>query len=124
MKSDPGYTYDESMWIDWFIPLYPYTSVDEQNQQSSIPKDYELGQNYPNPFNPSTTIPFGIPKNTFVSLKVYNSFGQEIAELAGKEYPAGRHTVTFNASNLASGVYFCAMKAGDFAMVQKMTFLK
>lgn len=124
MKSDPGYSDDEARWIDWFIPLYPYTSVKEQNLQSSIPKDYALGQNYPNPFNPSTTISFGIPKNTVVSLKVYNSSGQEIAELAGKEYPAGRYTVTFNASTLASGVYYYAMKAGDFAMVQKMIFLK
>ena len=98
--------------------------MNDQNQQASIPKDYALAQNYPNPFNPSTTISFGIPKNSFVSLKVYNAFGQEIVELAGKEYPAGRHSVTFDASNLASGVYYYAMKAGDFAMVQKMTFLK
>jgi len=124
MKSDAGYSYDDARWVDWFIPLYPYTTVNDQNQQASIPKDYALAQNYPNPFNPSTTISFGIPKNSFVSLKVYNAFGQEIVELAGKEYPAGRHSVTFDASNLASGVYYYAMKAGDFAMVQKMTFLK
>jgi len=57
-------------------------------------------------------------------LKVYNSLGQEVAELAGREYSAGQHSVTFNASNLASGIYFYAMKAGDFSMVQKMILQK
>lgn len=122
MSSDPGYFFDQQKWVNWFSPLI--ASVHEQGQQSSLPKGFYLEQNYPNPFNPSATISFGIPKNTFVSLKVYNSSGQEIAELAGKEYPAGRHSVTFNASTLASGVYFCAMKAGDYSTVEKMTLLK
>jgi hypothetical protein len=124
MRSDPGYYYDQERWVDWLHPLRPQTSVQEQGRQSSLPKEFYLEENYPNPFNPSTTISFGIPKDAFVSLKVYNSFGQEIAELAGKDYPAGRHSVTFNASTLASGAYFCAMKAGDYAMVKKMTILK
>jgi hypothetical protein len=124
MSSDPGYPYDQSRWVNWFPPDNIITSVQEEGQQSLLPKEFYLEQNYPNPFNPSTTISFGIPKNTFVSLKVYNFLGQEITELAGKEYPAGRHSVTFNASTLASGVYFCAMKAGDYAMVKRMTMLK
>jgi hypothetical protein len=121
LRSDAHYVYEYG-WVNWFPPLLPATLV--QGQQSSLPKGFYLEQNYPNPFNPSTTISFGIPKDAFVSLKVYNSFGQEIAELAGKDYPAGRHSVTFNASTLASGVYFCAMKAGDYAMVKRMTMLK
>lgn len=124
MRSDLGYIYDQSRWVNWFPPEHSISSVHEEGQQSFLPKEFYLEQNYPNPFNPSTTISFGIPKNTFVSLKVYNSLGQEIAELAGKEYPAGRHSVTFNASTLASGVYFYAMKAGDYAMVKRMTILK
>jgi peptidoglycan-N-acetylglucosamine deacetylase len=96
----------------------------EQQSQQSIPEGYALESNYPNPFNPSTTITFMIPVNGYVSLKVYNSLGQEITELAGREYSAGRHSVTFNASNLASGIYFYAMKAGDFSMVQKMILQK
>ncbi len=125
MRSDIGFVFDgptQSRWVDWFSPML--SSVREQGQQSLLPKGFYLEQNYPNPFNPSATISFGIPKNTFVSLMVYNSSGQEIAELAGKEYPAGRHSVMFNASTLASGVYFCAMKAGDYSAVAKMTLLK
>jgi hypothetical protein len=123
--SDIGFVFDvsaQTRWVPWSSPIL--SSVGEQGQQSTLPTGFYLEQNYPNPFNPSTTISFGIPKNTFVSLKVCNSSGQEIAELAGKEYSAGRHTVTFNASTLASGVYFCAMKAGDFSTVEKMTLLK
>jgi hypothetical protein len=92
--------------------------------QRVIPSDYSLDQCYPNPFNPSTSISFGIPEDAFVSLKVYNALGQEIAELAGREYSAGRHSVTFNASDLASGVYYYAMKAGNFVKVQKMILQK
>ncbi len=99
-------------------------SKEEEDVQIEVPQNYALLQNYPNPFNPSTTISFEVPENVFVSLKVYNSLGQEIAELAGKEYSAGRHSVVFNASNLASGVYYCAMKAGNYVSVQKMMLQK
>jgi hypothetical protein len=99
-------------------------SAEQDQTQQFIPAGYALEQSYPNPFNPSTTIPFMIPSDSYVSLKVYNSLGQEIAELAGREYSAGRHSVTFNASNLASGVYYYAIKAGEFTMVQKMILQK
>jgi xylan 1,4-beta-xylosidase len=80
---------------------------------SQIPNNYVLEQNYPNPFSLSTTIRFGIPNNSFVSLKVYNILGQEVAVLAEKEYSAGVHSVTFDASHLASGMYFYKIKAKD-----------
>ncbi|MGD0591269.1 MAG: endo-1,4-beta-xylanase [Bacteroidota bacterium] len=97
----------------------------EQEQSQRVnPAGYALEQNYPNPFNPSTTITFMIPVNSYVSLKVYNFLGQVVTELAGREYSAGQHSVMFNASNLTSGIYYCAIKAGDFAMVQKMNLLK
>jgi endo-1,4-beta-xylanase len=102
----------------------PKIGAEEQLTRIEPPKEYELGSNYPNPFNPTTVISFAIPENAFVSLKVYNALGQEIAELAGREYSAGRHAVTFNASNLASGVYYYAMKAGSYVMVQKMILQK
>jgi hypothetical protein len=123
--SDIGFVFDaaaQTRWVPWSAPVL--SSVGDQDQHSTLPTGLYLEQNYPNPFNPSTTISFGIPKSEFVSLKIYNSSGQTIAELAGKEYPAGRHSVTFNTSSLASGVYFCAMKAGDYSVVKKMTFLK
>jgi|GEM_PF-1746692 len=96
----------------------------ETEVKGSIPSKYMLVQNYPNPFNPITKIKFSLPEDNFVSLKIYNSLGQEIAELAGKEYSAGTHEVMFDASNLTSGIYFCVMKAGNFSMVKKMLFQK
>jgi hypothetical protein len=88
------------------------------------PEDFFLGQNYPNPFNPSTVISFGIPENSYVSLKVYNALGEEIADLTGREYSAGWHSVSFDASNLASGVYFYALRAGKFSTSKKMLLQK
>ncbi|MGD0591270.1 MAG: malectin domain-containing carbohydrate-binding protein [Bacteroidota bacterium] len=97
---------------------------EEQFNRVEAPKDYSLEQNYPNPFNPTTNISFGLPENAFVSLKVYNSLGQEIVELAGREYSAGRHSVTFDATNRASGVYFYTIRAGKYTSTQKMILQK
>ena len=124
LKTDAGYNYGGAKWITWDEPLLtPVKGSDGQGQQS-LPKGFYLEPNHPNPFNPSTTISFGIPENIVVSLMVYNSLGQEIAELAGKEYSAGKHSVTFNASNLASGIYYCTMKAGAYTTAKKMIFQK
>lgn len=82
---------------------------------------YGISQNYPNPFNNNTAIAFEIPKDTYVSIQVYNIFGAKIAELAGKEYSAGEHTVEFDAQNLSDGIYFYSIKAGDYFASRKMT---
>jgi|GEM_PF-7081888 len=89
-----------------------------------IPKEFELEQNYPNPFNPSTKIKFVIPKSSFVNLKVYDVLGNEIATLVNEEKPAGNYRVTFDASNLPSGVYFYKIKAGNFVETKKMILLR
>ena len=89
-----------------------------------IPTDYSLSQNYPNPFNPSTTINFGLPNASSVSLKVYNILGEEVANLVNKVMPAGYHTVVFDASKLASGLYIYRIEAGSFVQVKKMMMLK
>ncbi|MGE5795914.1 MAG: glycoside hydrolase family 11 protein [Ignavibacteria bacterium] len=96
----------------------------EEESPPELPENFYVNQNYPNPFNPSTIISFGIPENSYVSLKVYNSLGQELAELAGREYSAGRHEVTFDASNLANGIYFYEMRAGQFSISKKMILQK
>jgi hypothetical protein len=83
-----------------------------------------LVQNYPNPFNPVTTIKFEIPKKSFVSLKVYNLLGEEIEELAGGVFLTGVHSVIFDASRLASGIYFYKMRANNFLQTKKMFFIK
>jgi hypothetical protein len=81
---------------------------------------YSLEQNYPNPFNDNTTIEFEIPNETYVSLKVYNLFGDEIAEFAGKKYSQGKHTVDFSAQNLPPGIYFYKLKAFIYISIKKM----
>jgi hypothetical protein len=91
---------------------------------SGIPENYSLSQNYPNPFNPTTNIDFSIPATSKVSLKVYNVIGQEIATLVDGEMKAGNYQVSFNASGMASGVYFYRLTAGSFVMNKKFTLLK
>jgi hypothetical protein len=90
-----------------------------------IPENYAVSQNFPNPFNPSTIIKYQIPQNSFVSLKVYNSLGQEAATLVNGMVNAGSYEVQLNASNLSSGVYYYVIKAGDnFVQTKKMILMK
>jgi N-acetylneuraminic acid mutarotase len=97
-----------------------------------IPNDYDLSQNYPNPFNPSTTIKFSIPNEEFVSLKVFNSLGEEVAELLNETKLMGNYSVSFEASELTSGVYFYQLRAGNpstgsgqgFVETKKMILLR
>ena len=89
-----------------------------------IPTAYTLAQNYPNPFNPSTSITFAIPKSTFVTLKVYSISGELVSTLIEKEMSAGWHFTTFDASHLASGVYFYRIQAGDFSYARKMVLTR
>jgi hypothetical protein len=91
---------------------------------SNIPKIFELNQNYPNPFNPSTTIKYALPKNEFVTIKVYDITGREIMRLVNEYKQAGYYSVNFNGSNLASGVYFYRIQAGDFISVKRMLMIK
>jgi xylan 1,4-beta-xylosidase len=91
---------------------------------SAMPRRSGLEQNFPNPFNPSTRIRFEVPDPSFVSLKVYNLLGEEISELAGKDFFAGAHSVTFDASRLAGGPYVYTLRAKDFVQSKKMLILK
>jgi len=98
-----------------------------ENLQQGDPqgvREYQLLQNYPNPFNPSTTISYSLPGNSHVTLKIYNSLGQEVATLINEEKPAGRYQVTWNAANISSGVYFYRMMAGSFVETRKLNVLK
>ena len=87
-------------------------------------QDFTLDQNYPNPFNPSTTISYAIPQPAQVTLKVYNIVGQEVATLVNGYQTSGRYDVTFNASRMASGVYFYRLQTGSFSNIKKMVLLK
>jgi len=97
------------------------TDVKENN--FSI-KTFNLYQNYPNPFNPSTTINYQIPKSSFVTLKIYDVLGREVANLVNNEKQAGQYNVTFNASKFSSGIYFYRLQAGDFISTKKMILMK
>ncbi|MGB5895654.1 MAG: DUF4397 domain-containing protein [Ignavibacteriaceae bacterium] len=98
------------------------TSVEEIS--SITPNDYILTQNYPNPFNPSTSINFAIPNSEFVTLKIYNILGSEVATLVNETLEAGSYIFNFDASNLASGIYLYELKAGNFVQIKKMNLLK
>jgi hypothetical protein len=89
-----------------------------------IPEGFQLSQNYPNPFNPSTSIKFSIPNEEFVSLKVFNSLGEEVAELLNEIKQMGNYVVDFDASRLSSGVYFYKINAGSFVEIKKMMLIK
>jgi hypothetical protein len=104
-------------------------SVDET--EPALPTKFLLSQNYPNPFNPSTSIqyavsslPTGQAGRQFVSLKVYDVLGNEIATLVNEELPAGEYEVEFDGSKLPSGIYFYQLKAGNFIETKKMILLR
>jgi len=95
-------------------------TTDVEQGSGTIPLTTSLEQNYPNPFNPSTTIRYALPSRSHVTLVVFNTLGQQVATLVQGEMEAGQHLVTFNASDLSSGVYFCRLQAGDFVQTRKM----
>jgi len=100
------------------------TLVDVKLPESEIPVEFALRQNYPNPFNPTTTIHFSIPTSVFVSLKVYNLLGQEVATVVHEGLPAGRYSRVFDVGELPSGVYFYRLTAGEFSETKRMMLLK
>ncbi|MFA5012529.1 MAG: T9SS type A sorting domain-containing protein [Ignavibacteria bacterium] len=101
----------------------------EENKESAtfsniVPDEYSISQNYPNPFNPNTKINFALPKQGFVSLKIYDITGREIKTLVNEVKQAGYYTVDFNGSHLSSGVYFYRIKSGNFVSVKRMVLIK
>lgn len=91
---------------------------------NTVPAEFSLKQNYPNPFNPTTTIEFAVPADGQYSLKVYNMLGQEVAVLINGVVKAGAHSVNFNASKLASGVYLYKLSGTGVGEVKKMMLIK
>jgi len=101
-------------------------STGENSNSEPLPNAYKLEQNYPNPFNPATTINYSLKENTFVSLKVFNLVGQEIATLVNTNKQAGNYSLIFDLAeyNLPSGVYFYKLTAGNFSETKKMIVTK
>ncbi|RJP74909.1 MAG: T9SS C-terminal target domain-containing protein, partial [Candidatus Zixiibacteriota bacterium] len=96
----------------------------ELNDPAQVPAEYALLGAYPNPFNPSTTIAFELPQASRVTMTVHDLSGRTVATLVEGYREAGRHEVTFLASDLASGVYLCRLQAGSYSSVAKLTLLK
>jgi hypothetical protein len=122
-----------NIWIGLYdagISIYNRNGISSvfPNETKSIPISYKLLQNYPNPFNPNTTIQYAISSRQFITLKVYDVLGKEIATLVNEEKPAGSFEIKFNPEssikNPASGVYFYQLRAGDYIGTKKMILLK
>jgi hypothetical protein len=92
--------------------------------KDNIPKKFDLKQNYPNPFNPVTNIKYDLPKNEFVTIKIYDLLGREIKTLVNEYKNPGSYIVTFNGTEFASGIYFYRMQAGSFVQVKRMVLIK
>lgn len=105
-----------------FNGTYEYSS--EVKLNNTVPSDYSLLQNFPNPFNPSTRINFSVPQTSHVVLKVYDAAGREAATLMNRNIAAGNYAVDFNASGLASGIYYYTITAGSFSNTKKMILIK
>lgn len=116
-------TYKGSFWLD-NLTTYGTGQISDVNDIAGLPKVYHLYNNYPNPFNPVTAIKYELPKQSFVSLKVYDIMGREVATLVSSDQKAGYYEVNFDASKLASGVYVYRITAGEFIHSQKMMLLK
>jgi hypothetical protein len=99
-------------------------AAEDDRPSPMIPLNFEMNQNYPNPFNPATTFEFALPKASFVSLKVYDMLGREVATVASHDLTAGLHRVRWNAGSLPSGMYVYRLSAGEFVAQKKLMIVK
>jgi len=111
------------------IPLRPGSPGSTEETSTPRPTEFNLDQNFPNPFNPETVIKFSVKENSLVTLRIYNILGQVVTTLVDEPKPAGEYSVSWNGRNahneeVASGVYFYRIKAGDYESVRRMTLLR
>jgi len=126
----------EVIEIDGEVEILSILAADKSSQPVPfkfnniiLPREFSLDQNYPNPFNPTTTIKFALPKSSSVNLEIYNILGRKVTTLINDQLDAGFHTVKWNSTDsegreVATGVYFYRLKAGDFVKSKKMLLLK
>ncbi|HEY9165762.1 MAG TPA: T9SS type A sorting domain-containing protein [Candidatus Kryptonia bacterium] len=129
-----GYPIGDLNWFPTKIAAYNaaggWASVDQpllairEVPNKVVPSNYTLGQNYPNPFNPATQINYSVPQKSYVTLKIFNVLGQEVATVFSGVLTAGNYVATFDGSKLASGVYFYRLQAGSVSIAKKMILMK
>ena len=118
-------THEESLKGRAIVSVYELTQNSSSIEQTErFPDKFRLEQNYPNPFNPATAIMFTMPSRQNISLKVYNIFGREVAVLINEVKEPGKFTVTFNAKDLPSGLYFYKLQTVEFVNTRKLAVLK
>jgi photosystem II stability/assembly factor-like uncharacterized protein len=117
-----GFIFAATFGSGVFRSSHSMTSV--SGSETPIPKDVQLYQNYPNPFNPSTTISFIIPSRSFVSLKIFDLLGKEMATIVSGELPAGSYSEEWDASTMSSGMYLYRLQAGSFTETKKLVLLR
>ena len=100
------------------------SGIEDWQDNIEFPNKVKLLQNYPNPFNPNTTIMYRIPELSFVTLKVYDVLGNEVATLVEEEKKQGMYNVLFGGTGLSSGVYYYELRIGDFAQTKKMILIQ
>jgi hypothetical protein len=118
---------DDLIFMDgWYIDNIKISTfgITDVEDYAQLPTEFSLSQNYPNPFNPSTKIKYSIPTQSKVVIKVHDILGNEVATLMDEEKSVGTYELTWNASNLSSGIYFYQLRAGDFIQMKKMILLK
>ena len=118
-----NYSEEESYNFNMRVQNMLSAGVDDRTSDLT-PVDYRLEQNYPNPFNPATAIDFHLKKGGLTTLRVYNILGEMVDELVNGHMDAGAKRITFDASNLSSGIYFYKLESGDFTAIKKMALMK
>jgi len=119
----PGGGFNDTWYMDDFR-IEKDEDTSSELVGSDVPEALQLSQNYPNPFNPSTKIDFALPEAAQVTLEVYNMIGQQVATLENGFLSAGQHSVSFDATDLSSGIYLYRLQAGDQVLTRTLTLVK
>lgn len=121
-----GWAFNEKIgnYHEWYIAVGAGSADAGDQEEQNVPEDFSLQQNYPNPFNPETSIEFSLNADGYVSLKVYNVAGEEVASVYEGQRNAGNYTEIFDGSELTSGVYFYTLKMNGFSQTKKMILMK
>ena len=125
LREDTIYNYQSEIEKSPFALLVGDENAVQDELRKILPHEFTLGNNFPNPFNPVTTIPVSIPENAFVTIKIYNILGQEVATVFRGVLNTGKHYITWDGRRCASGVYYCRLQSqtGESA-IHKMLLVK